>query len=111
MMTRLALALLLVSAPNQSFAFYLTGIRLQELCSQKNMSLELDSMLNVYMMGIVDSTAPIVEAMRPFCIPEGTSAKKVTEAVCKHLTDHPEGRSHRAGSLAATALLQTWPCR
>ncbi|WP_162560463.1 Rap1a/Tai family immunity protein [Methylobacterium durans] len=111
MMTRLALILVLACIPACAHAFYLSGVRLQELCSQKNMSLELDSMLNVYMMGIVDSTAPAAEELRPFCIPDGVSAKQVTEAVCKHLTDHPEGRRHRAGDLAATALLKAWPCR
>ncbi|WP_132255060.1 Rap1a/Tai family immunity protein [Methylobacterium segetis] len=111
MMRRLALALMLAWVPDHAYAFYLTGIRLQELCSQKNISAELDSMLNVYMMGIVDSTAPAAEEVRPFCVPDGVSAKQVKEAVCKHLTDHPEGRRHRAGDLAATALLKAWPCR
>jgi hypothetical protein len=44
------------------------------------------------------------------CVPEGVTSGQLTEVVTKWLREHPEDWHFSANSLAANALMATWPC-
>lgn len=65
-----------------------------------------------YAMGVADTYALLMPRAKllPICIPNGVSARQLTDVFCQYLREKPASRNEDASGLAAVSFFEAWPC-
>jgi hypothetical protein len=81
---------------------FLTGNKLLEAC----LSGELvnQGICLGYVQGVADAFNKVA------CLPEGVTARQISDTLVRFLREHPELRHYSASSLAKAALTENFPC-
>jgi hypothetical protein len=113
----LALAILLTANEGRAAGGYISGQRLNELCSDESTSFN-EGLCWGYIAGVYDAGKALDTATNKrqwsagwtACVPDGVLAGQLVEVVKKWLRAHPERWHYAADSVVAGAVHETWPC-
>ena len=106
-----AVALACRPASAQEPRAFLTGNDLWSRCSGKS-AFDAGFCMG-YLGGIVDAMMgqPPGILGRTACFPEHVTAGQTRDVVMRYLEQHPDARHYSAASIAATALMEAFPCK
>lgn len=107
MIARAALILGLVVAslaPLPASAGFRTGNELLRMCTS-----DAPGQINEC-IGYIEGAQDGSEWVKAYCLPAGTEAGQLKEAVVKALLDNVADRAFLASTLVENALATTWPC-
>jgi hypothetical protein len=114
----LALAILLTANEGRAAGGYISGQRLNELCSDESTSFN-EGLCWGYIAGVYDAGKALDTATNKrqwsagwtACVPDGVLAGQLVEVVKKWLREHPSEWHLGAGGLVAAAFDEAFPCR
>jgi hypothetical protein len=69
-----------------------------------------DTALIAFAVGVHDADASNRSLRRPYCVPDGVTARQLGDVAWKYLDEHPADRHLPAALLVRESFRAAWPC-